>query len=647
MTFAHERVLWLLLVFPPALIAFFWWSWRKKQELMTQFIQARLLPTLTEGISPARRKLRLSLVIFAVAGLIVALARPQWGSDWEQVKVRGLDIIVAIDVSKSMLAEDISPNRLGRAKLAALDLMNQSKSDRLGLVAFAGDAFLVSPLTVDESVFRQSVEALDVTTISEPGTALAEAIDTATKAFKEDDNHKALILLTDGEDQDSGAVEAAKKAGANGLTIITIGVGSAEGELLRIRDAKGRTDYIRDEQGNVVKSKLNEKLLREIAEATSNGLYVPLQGARTMEQIYAKRLAPMPKSESNEKLVKRLHEQYHWPLAFAILALLAEIVIPERKRGRGRDPASGKRIARAILLLVLAGVFSSNGFGSPSSALRDLNEGRYDQALRQYEDLLKTKGGDPRLKFNAGIAAYRGGKYDVATKQFNEALSSPDLELQKKSYYNRGNTLFQMSDRESDPKKKMETLESSLKDFQNSLGLDPRDADAKYNYDFVKKRIEELKQQQQQQQKSDDKKDDQKKDQDKNQEQNQQSQNQKDQKKQDQEKGQQSQDSQGNKSDQGKQQDQGKPPDDKKSPEEQARQKTEEQEKQKAQAAQAQQGKEGEKKEDETSEASATKGQMTAQEAKQLLDSLKGDENVIPLKPKQKAKERTTRLRDW
>src|SRR2546430_16129659 len=170
MTFAHPQMLWLLAVFPPLMIAFFWWSGRRRQQLVTQFIQARLLPALTVGISPARLKLRLASLVLAVICLILALARPQWGFDWEPTKQRGLDILVAIDTSKSMLAEDIAPNRLTRAKLAALDLMQQAKTDRLGLVAFAGAAVLQCPLTIRDSPFRQSVDALRVNTIPERGT---------------------------------------------------------------------------------------------------------------------------------------------------------------------------------------------------------------------------------------------------------------------------------------------------------------------------------------------------------------------------------------------------------------------------------------------------------------------------------------------
>ncbi|HWX18460.1 MAG TPA: VWA domain-containing protein [Candidatus Binatia bacterium] len=349
MSFAHPQLLWLLLVFPPALVVFFWWSWRQHQALMTQFIQARLLPGLLSGLSPARNKIRFGGIALAVTCLILALARPQSHYGYELVKQTGVDIVVAIDTSKSMLAEDIAPNRLARAKLAALDLMQQAKSDRLGLVAFAGGAYLQCPLTIDDAAFRQSVETLDVNTIPQGGTAIAEAINIALTAFKEGDNHKVLVLMTDGEDHDSGAAEAAKKAADAGMRIYTIGIGTAEGELLRLKDPKGNTDYVRDEQGNVVKSHLNEDLLREIATETG-GFYLPLRGAKTIDTLYQhdQGLAKLPKSEHEEKLVKQYHERYHWPLAAAIVLLVAEMLFPERRRELKTVPAASARLPKPL-----------------------------------------------------------------------------------------------------------------------------------------------------------------------------------------------------------------------------------------------------------------------------------------------------------
>ena len=225
MQFENKYLLWLLLVIPPAIVLLFWLANRQKQKLLAQFVSARLLPVLTTGISPARQKLRFAFLIFAVAFLIVALARPQYGFDLEEVQQNGLDIVVAIDTSKSMLTTDIAPNRLERAKLAALELMQRAGTDRMGLVAFAGDAFLECPLTIDNTAFQQSVQALNVNSIPQGGTAIAGAIQTAATAFKENDAHKVLVLLTDGEDNDSetgalaAAQNAAKKRGRYGRLI--------------------------------------------------------------------------------------------------------------------------------------------------------------------------------------------------------------------------------------------------------------------------------------------------------------------------------------------------------------------------------------------------------------------------------------------
>ncbi len=316
MRFEDKNLFWLLLVLPPALWLFFWWAERARQKLLTQFVETRLLSQLTVGISPARRKLRLAFLVLAVAFLILTLARLQYGFDLQEVEQRGRDIVVAIDTSKSMLTTDIAPNRLERAKLAALELMQKAATDRLGLVAFAGDAFLECPLTIDNTAFQQSVQALDVNSIPQGGTAIAGAITTALTAFKEKDHHRVLVLLTDGEDNDSEteALAAAKKAADAGLKIFTVGIGTAAGDLIRVTDANGNSDYVRDAQGNVVKSHLNEPLLQQIA-TTTGGFYLPLRGADTINTLYERGLEPLPESEGQEKMVKRYHEQFQWFLA--------------------------------------------------------------------------------------------------------------------------------------------------------------------------------------------------------------------------------------------------------------------------------------------------------------------------------------------
>ncbi len=652
MNFAYGHILWLLLVIPSLLLLFFWWAGHERQRLMTQFIQARLLPGLISGVSPTRQKVRFGLLIAAVTLLLVALARPQWGFTWEESKQKGLDIVVAIDTSKSMLAEDIAPNRLTRAKLAALDLMQQAKSDRLGLVAFAGGAFLQCPLTIDDNAFRQSVESLDVNIIPQGGTAVAEAITTALTAFKEGDNYKVLVLFTDGEDNDENAVSAAEAAAKEGMKIFTIGIGTAEGELLRVKDAKGRTDYIRDAEGNVVKSRLNEGLLQQIAGATEGGFYLPLRGAKAIDTLYEKGLAPLPKSEGQEKLVKRFHERYHWPLAAAILLLLVEILLPERRAPSRREKKSEPKKAGAVpgaptvaatLALILLPILAT---ASPSSALREYNAGKFDRALKEYQRSLEKTKADPRLHFNAGAAAYRDGKLDEAAKHFGQAATAPDLKLQEQAYYNLGNTLYRAGESLPDPKKQIETWEGAVKQFESAMKLNTNSADAKFNHEFVKQRLEELKQQQQQQnkdnkdnkdQKQDQPKDDQKKQQDQKQDQKQQDQQKQDSEKPD-KKDQQSQDQA--KKDQKQKED--KQQSEKKSQEPKDQQKKEQQQ---AKAA-GDQKKPDDKEPSEPSEPIQAHA-MTPQEAKQLLDAQKGDEQVLQFQPQGEPKKRERLLKDW
>ena len=436
MRFEHANLLWLLLVIPPALALFFWWAMRVRQKLLAQFIQARLLSTLVVGISPSRLKLRFGLLILAVTFLLVALARPQYGYDLQEVEQRGLDIMVAVDTSKSMLATDIAPNRLTRAKLGALELMQRATTDRLGLIAFAGDAFLECPLTIDNSAFQQSVKALDVNSIPETGTSLSSCIDTALKAFKEKDHYKALVIFTDGEDNDSetGAEEAAQRAAKEDLKIFTVGVGSTEGTLIQVPDANGNLDYVRDDQGNVHKSKLNEALLNQIATITG-GFYQPLRGATVIDTVYNQGLAPLPKSAGKGKSVQRYHEQYKWPLAAAIALLVLEMVFPERKRENKAVPPTLNKTSVAALLLA-CGLLPQKMAASPATALAEYNSGNYTNALVEYEKQAAIYTNDLRLVFNAGTAAYRATNYDKAFADFNLVTLSPDIKLQEQAYYN-------------------------------------------------------------------------------------------------------------------------------------------------------------------------------------------------------------------
>ena len=494
-------MLWLLAVVPPVLVLFFWWGNRVRQKLLTQFVEPRLLASLTVGLSPTRRKIRFALVIAAVALLIITVAQFQHGFDLQQIEQRGLDIVVAVDTSKSMLATDIAPNRLARAKLAALELMQKATTDRLGLVAFAGEGFLECPLTIDNNAFQQSVQALDVNSIPEGGTAIADAINTALTAFKEGDHYKALVLLTDGEDNDEGALEAAQNAAKQGLKIFTIGIGTAEGTLVTVTDASGNTDYIRDDKGQVLKTKLNEGLLQQIATATG-GFYLPLRGADTVDLLYDKGLSQLPKAEGQGRVIRRYHEQYQWFLAAAMLLLIAEIFFPERRiptRSSGtktgsRQPAPPKiqSVPTAVLLLLV--LLPVAAHASPAGAMRDYQAGNFTNALTEFTKLAEVQTNDLRLIFNAGDAAYRATNFDLAQTLFSQVTVSPSLKLQEQAFYNLGNVQFQKAKQAKDLDGLEQGFDAAAKIYQRAVSLDTNDVDAAFNMRFAHDAAEEIRQ---------------------------------------------------------------------------------------------------------------------------------------------------------
>jgi Ca-activated chloride channel family protein len=642
MRLEHPQVLWLAAAAIPALVGFLFWSWRVKQKLIRQFVHARLAASLTAGVSPAREKVRLALLVAAVAGILWALARPQWGFAWEEAKQQGLDIMVAIDTSRSMLARDVLPNRLEKSKLAVIDLMRLAKSDRLGLVVFAGAAFLQAPLTLDEQAFQQAVDAVAVGIVPVGGTSLCSAIRTSLEAFeKGNDNHKVLVLFTDGEDfdADTDTMAAAKEAAEAGMRIFTIGVGTPEGELLRVTDEQGNASFIKDEDGDAVKSHLNQTLLQRIATKAS-GFYLPLQGANPMETLYARGLAPLPKSEETTRLTRVYRERYHWFLGFAVICLVLEALLPDSARPRSRRARSAAPALQKVAAALALWLMPLGGAGSPSSAFRDYQAGDFKSAFDEYNRLARQQTNDYRLHYDAGTAAYKAKELETAQKQFNDALNTPDIisdpQNQQRAYYNLGNTLYHLGEPLPEPDKKKELWQQAVENYGRAVRLNTNDIDARNNLAYVKQKLEELKQQQQQQQQNKDQKDkkDQKDQKDQNQQQQKQQQD-KDQK--DQKQQQQQQQQQGQKSDQQKK-------DEEKARQEQAKKDQEKKEQQ----AQANQAGPKDKQDENGAPTAAAELRMSPQEARQLLEAMKDDAKVLLFAPTNQAiNTQRGKFKDW
>jgi Ca-activated chloride channel family protein len=573
---------------------------------------------------------------------MLALARPQWGVVWEEANQQGRDILVAIDTSRSMLATDMAPDRLTRAKLAALDLMRLAKNDRLGLIAFAGASFLQCPLTLDDEAFRQSVEALDTSIIPQGGTAITAAIETAVTTFatEEGDNHKVLIIFTDGEDHETGVLLAAEDADTRRLKIFTVGVGTPAGEIVRITDERGNATYLKDDKGNVVKSRLNEDLLRQIATA-AKGFYIPLREGNAMQVLYREGLEPLPTSNLSSTLVRQLNEQFHWPLGIAIALLLAEALLPAAAKKRASAPiVTNKPTAPATITALCLLLFTVSAEASPARAFRDYKNGNFKDARNEYERLLEKKPDDPKLNYNAGAAAYRAGEYDAAAKGFSNATKAQELDLQALAYYNLGNANYRLGSAQPTPDKKMALWHEAVQNYESAVKLNPQDADAQFNRELVKKQLEELKKQQQQkeQQKNDNK--DEKKD---DKQEQQQQQDNKDRKQEDQKQ----KDSEDSKSGDEKKDDQQQQ--DQQQSGQQRQQQDKPEPKNKDGQEQANDAQKSEQQREAEQEARAAQlAQMTPKQAQQMLDAQKSEEKALIYRQYDETKKTRNRIiKDW
>jgi Ca-activated chloride channel family protein len=322
-------VLWLIIV----LALFLFYRFQIYKTLLNRFAESKLLKEITDIGQVNRKRRNLILIVTVFVFGVLALMRPQWGFEWQEVKREGIDILLAIDTSKSMLTQDVRPNRLERTKLAVQDLVRKLKGDRIGLIAFAGDAFLVCPLTVDYSGFLLSLNDLDTQTVARGGTNIEAAIREAEKSYaKSNQKYKVLVIITDGDNLEGDPVGAAKKAQKDGVKIFTIGIGTREGELIQITDENNQRTFLKDEQGNYVKSRLNEKILEDIALSTE-GVYVRASGAQFgLDTLYEQQLSRLEKHEFQSKMQKKYFERFQIPLSIAFILLLSETVLGLKRK---------------------------------------------------------------------------------------------------------------------------------------------------------------------------------------------------------------------------------------------------------------------------------------------------------------------------
>ncbi len=455
---APEFIKWLLLIIP--LIGLFIFMHRQRAMRLARLISSNVWETVIPGRRKKHGHRRTVLRILALLCIGLALTRPQWGSRWEEVKQRGLDIIVVLDTSKSMLAEDIKPNRLKQAQWAVRNFVKQLKGDRIGLIAFSGSSFLQCPVTIDYAAFTMMLDDLYAGIIPRGGTAIEQALKTAADSFDtKSEADRAVILITDGEDHEGDPGRMAEQFRKENIKLFCIGVGTLSGELIPSNEG-----YTKDSQGRVVKSSLNEGLLEKLARETG-GFYVrSAPGDFGLDRIYKLGISDLQRDEQESRLAKVYEERFVWFAAAALLFLLTE----------------GLFRPTSLLIVLLLFSIQKTEAASWEKAYR---KGDYTNAFQTLDEMAEKF---PDIgNYNRGNVLYRTKDFQGSEKAYSSAAAQTENnELRQKALYNRGTALLagttqQQKEDQIDEKLTAATQAAGL--FEQALLLQPNDLDAKQN----------------------------------------------------------------------------------------------------------------------------------------------------------------------
>lgn len=534
LVFAQPNWFWGLLLLIP-MIGLRTWSQIKGRDRMTGLVSPRLMGILVNGRGQSQKWTVFVLQSAAIALTFAALARPQLGFDEIEAESEGRNLIIAIDTSRSMLATDLRPDRLERAKLAATDIIRSLPEDRIGLIAFAGRPFLQAPLTVDHEAIIEAIDQMDTDIIPRGGTNIAAATQLALDTFEEAKlEQSALVLFSDGEalegtDQVERVQEMAQKAG---MSIIAVGVGTQSGAIIPELDNRGKPipgQFVMDEDGQVVRTRLDPAALQMLA--SGGGVYVHLGGqvslSRVVEQIQ-KEIATS-RAEGDSRL--RPIERFMWPLSTALAFLILTHLVPvlwirstsqnQRSIATLSRPAASQLILLALFMVQIPNSGLSDGdplFGGHEA----FRKGDYERAIETYENALSERVSSKEaslLQLALGAAAFRNGDFEKASEAYGQALVGSRVQHREHAHYNLGNTLFRQGEsalqsmQGNDPDKPAPSLpsneiidstlqqwESALEHFESALALNEENQKAAHNIEVVKRKIEELKKQQKQEQ---------------------------------------------------------------------------------------------------------------------------------------------------
>ena len=325
--FEETAYLYLLLLLP-VLALLYWYSNYRRRRAIRKFGDPELMAMLMPDVSKYRPDVKFGIIWLVVALFSLLLARPQFGSKLETVKRQGVEVMIALDISNSMLAQDVQPSRLAKAKRLVAQLVDKMENDKVGMIVFAGDAFTQLPITSDYISAKMFLESIDPSLISKQGTAIGAAINLATRSFTPQEGvGRAVIVITDGENHEGGAVEAATEAAKKGIQVNVLGVGLPDGAPIPM---EGTNDYRKDREGNVIVTRLNEAMCQEIAKA-GNGLYVRVDNTNNAQKAIGQEINKMAKADVETQVYTEFNEQFQAVAWFILILLLVEMLILERK----------------------------------------------------------------------------------------------------------------------------------------------------------------------------------------------------------------------------------------------------------------------------------------------------------------------------
>ena len=503
--FKFEHILYFygLLAIPIMLVLVIWYFVSRKSKLK-KLGEANLISQLIPYSSKRKRIIKVILFMLGFSSLIVALCNLQTGSKLTEVKREGADIIVCIDVSNSMLAQDLSPNRLTRAKYALEKMIDGLQGDRLGLVIFAGEAYVQLPITIDYSAAKLFLESIGPGMVPVQGTNIEAAIEKASESFSNDEGkNRAIILITDGENHSSEAVAAAEKAGKNGIMINTIGIGSEKGVPIPLIENGVVKGYRKDREGQTVITKLNSEVLKIIA-GKANGVYVQASQADIGLNAVLDKIGELDKAKLENKMYTDYEDQFQWFLGLALIFFLIEFLISERVSEWFKKLNLFSAKATTVILLTVCGYSLKSQTDAKDIFYGNKNykDSNYTEATAKYRFALKTAPNNQKANFNLGNSLYKnaqqiktskqnfvqGGKkvtpdslanlvFDEAAQSFAQVANSiSNKDTLHQAWHNIGNCYLQKKD-----------YQQAIDAYKKSLKYNPKDEDTRYNLAYALK----------------------------------------------------------------------------------------------------------------------------------------------------------------